>query len=145
MTATDNDRDPFDWLTIPDILTDLDIPEHDWREWESTGQVPSGVVFPDGQVRISRLAYHRWLDQLPDYTDPLTDTGTALSAIRHAIRHAGDRGLSRDEVCELFCDHLDTATVEEALNTLVKTGCCLPTTITAKGRTVTRYRYWGPR
>ncbi|MEU1734401.1 hypothetical protein [Streptosporangium sp. NPDC020145] len=141
MTTTDNSRDPFDWLTIPDILTDLDIPLSDWQEWETTGQAPSGVIFPDGQIRISRLAYHRWLDQLPSYMDPLTGTESALSA----IRHAGDRGLSRDEVCELFCDHLDTTTIDETLNTLVKAGCCLPTTTNANGRAVTRYRYWEPR
>ncbi|GHE40123.1 hypothetical protein GCM10017673_48120 [Streptosporangium violaceochromogenes] len=140
-----DDRDLFDWLTVPEILADLDVPLEDWQEWEATGQAPSGVVFPDGQIRISRLAYDRWLDQLPRYSAPLADTETALGAVRHAIRHAGQRGISRAELCELFCDHLTESAVDDALSALVKAGCCIPATITANGHAITRYRYWGPQ
>lgn len=138
-----DERDPFDWLTVPDILTDLDIPLSDWQEWEATGQAPSGVVFPDGEVRVSRLAYDRWLDQLPSAPISLADPATVREAVRHAVRLAAERGVSRDELCELFGDHLTETAVEEALSALVKAGCCLPATTTANGRTVTRYRYWG--
>ncbi|MEU1735875.1 hypothetical protein [Streptosporangium sp. NPDC020145] len=145
MTTTDNGRDPFDWLTIPDILTDLDIPLSDWQEWETTGQAPSGVIFPDGQIRISRLAYHRWLNQLPSVPFSFTDPAAVQEVIRHAVRLAGDRGVSRVELCDLFGDHLAESLVDEALSALVKAGRCTPTTITIDGHTITRYRYWGPR
>ncbi|WP_141704311.1 hypothetical protein [Planobispora rosea] len=145
-----NDRDPFAWLTIPEILADLDVPLEDWQEWEAAGQVPSGVLFPDGQVRISQLAYDRWLDSLPtEDLDPSTDPETIREAIGYALKRAGQRGLSRTELCELFGSVLTEHAVDEGLAALVRAGKCIPSTApAAEGfvtRSVTRYRYWGPR
>lgn len=141
-----DDRDPFTWLTIPQILTDLNVPLEDWQEWENTGQAPSGVLFPDGQVRISQLAYSRWLDSLPTHTPAQpTDPGAIRDAIRHALKTAGARGLSHAELRELFSDHLTETAVNDGLEALVKAGCCIPATITANGHTITRYHHWGPQ
>ncbi|MFD0884085.1 hypothetical protein ACFQ08_05905 [Streptosporangium algeriense] len=54
------------WLTISDILTDLDVPEHEWREWQAAGQTPLSVVSTDGTERIRLAHYERWLDSLAD-------------------------------------------------------------------------------
>ncbi|MFD0885736.1 hypothetical protein ACFQ08_14385 [Streptosporangium algeriense] len=57
---------PGSWLTISDILTDLDVPEHEWREWQAVGQTPLSVVSADGTEWVRLAHYERWLDSLTD-------------------------------------------------------------------------------
>ncbi|WP_371781845.1 hypothetical protein [Streptosporangium subroseum] len=136
------DRDPFDWLTIPDILDDLNVPMQDWQEWEAAGQIPSGVIFPDGQVRISQLAYSRWLDTLQSDDTPITDPEEIRNAIRYALKMAGERGMSHNELHALFCQHITETAIDDALTALVRAGQCI--TATAGDRSTARYRHWGP-
>ncbi|MBF8194581.1 hypothetical protein ITP53_54805 [Nonomuraea sp. K274] len=138
---TSNDRDPYDWLTIPEILADLDVPEADWREWEAKGQAPIGVRFPDGQVRISVREYERWIDALPSDAGPLTDPGSIRDAIRHALKQAGARGLTYTELCDLFGAIVNHPAISTALDALTQAGDCLA----VAGHPETRFRYWGPR
>lgn len=130
-----NDPDPFDWLTIPEILTDLDVSVEDWRDWEVTGHAPIGVIFPDGQVRISGMEYERWLDSLSSGADAIR------RAVRYAIKHAGERGLSRAELRNLFGPVVDQRDLDNALSTLLRAGECASSyRTTARGPEV-RYRY----
>jgi hypothetical protein len=140
MSTFDN-RDPYDWLTIPEILADLDVPEEDWREWEAAGQAPIGVHFPDGQVRISVREYERWIDALPDDAGPVTDPATIRDAIRHMLKRAGARGMTYAELCDLFGHLLSHHAITAALDALVRAGHCLA----PAGQSETRFRYWGPR
>ncbi|MEV5898164.1 hypothetical protein [Nonomuraea fuscirosea] len=125
--ADDHDgRTPSEWLTIPDILFDLDVTPGDWRQWETEGHAPSGVIFPDGQVRISRLVYQRWLDNLPsgDAIGPISDPETIRSAIQHALKLAGARGLAWIDLTDLFGAIIPGRDLDKALRVLLRAGQC---------------------
>ncbi|MEV4080653.1 hypothetical protein AB0J43_10265 [Nonomuraea fuscirosea] len=115
-----------EWLTVPDILFDLDITPDDWRQWETDGHAPSGVIFPDGQVRISRLVYRRWLDNLPSggAIGPISDPETVRSAIQHALKLAGTRGLAWIDLTDLFGAVIPGRALDKALHTLLRAGQC---------------------
>ena len=54
------------WLTVADILTDLDISRRTWQEWREKGRTPKCKKLPNGQLRISQTAYDRWLESLEE-------------------------------------------------------------------------------
>jgi hypothetical protein len=138
------DPDPYTWLTVPEILADLDVSLQDWQEWEATGQTPTGVVFPDGQVRISQLAYSRWLDSLPaDDGLPLDTPEQIRDTLRYALRLAGKRGMSRAELGELFGDYITPEDLDTGLQTLIKAGICL--TGPGENCRAIHYRLWGAK
>jgi hypothetical protein len=136
-----NHHDPYDWLTVPEILTDLQVSPEDWQEWENTGQAPHGVIFPDGHVRISGLAYERWIDAMPTDDSPMTDPDDIRGALRHALKSAGERGLSRDELCDLFGPVLTPHAVDNGLAALLRAGHCTTTYRTTTTGPQVRYRY----
>ncbi|RBQ20470.1 hypothetical protein DP939_11895 [Spongiactinospora rosea] len=138
-------RSPFDWLTVPDILADLGIPLADWQEWETAGNVPAGVVWPDGQVRISVLSYGRWLDSLAvsdDTTPP--SPNEVRGTILDALEIAAARGLSHAELCRMFAHHGVTVppdVITATLDDLIRNGVCHSHTIDHSGPPVIRYRF----
>ncbi|MFC6080730.1 hypothetical protein [Sphaerisporangium aureirubrum] len=143
------DRDPFEWLTIPEILTDLQVLLSDWQEWEAAGETPAGVIWPDGQVRISVLSYARWLDSLAISEDDAPPSPDQIRiTILDALKIAADRGLSHTELCDMFAHYgvkVSPDTVTTALNDLTRVGACHPHTIDHAGRPVVRYRFGGAR
>ncbi|MFC6087481.1 hypothetical protein [Sphaerisporangium aureirubrum] len=149
MMLSTSGRDPFDWLTISDILTDLRVPLSDWQEWEAAGHVPAGVIWPDGQVRISVLSYARWLESLAAGEDDAPpDPDQIRDTIRDALELAADRGLSHAELCDLFAHHginVSPDTVTAALDDLTREGVCHPHTIDHAGRPVVRYCFGRPQ
>lgn len=54
------------WLTVADILTDLDIARRTWQEWREKGLTPRCKRLPNGQLRISQTAYEKWLNSLEE-------------------------------------------------------------------------------
>src|SRR5262245_41931780 len=100
------DRDPFEWLTIPEILADLRVSPDDWQEWETAGKAPAGVIWPDGHVRVSVLGYVRWLNSLAvSDDDPPPGPEQIRDTILDALEVAAERGLSHAELCGLFAHH----------------------------------------
>ncbi|MCO6010570.1 helix-turn-helix domain-containing protein [Actinoallomurus purpureus] len=54
------------WLTVQDILDDLEIPRRTWQRWRELGRTPRCKRLPNGELRISRANYDRWLDSLEE-------------------------------------------------------------------------------
>ena len=54
------------WLTVAEILDELNIPRRTWQEWREKGQTPACKRLPNGQLRISETAYRKWLDKLEE-------------------------------------------------------------------------------
>ncbi|MFD0557126.1 helix-turn-helix protein [Stackebrandtia endophytica] len=54
------------WLTVKDILDDLNVPRSTWQEWREKGRTPTCKRLPNGQLRISERAYEAWLESLDE-------------------------------------------------------------------------------
>jgi predicted DNA-binding transcriptional regulator AlpA len=49
-------------LTVDDILADLgDVSRRTFYEWRAKGTGPKCVKLPNGELRIRRAEYERWL------------------------------------------------------------------------------------
>lgn len=59
-------RNTDDWLTVPDILADLDIPRRTWQRWRELGRAPEAIKLPNNELRIRRSAYEAWLATLEE-------------------------------------------------------------------------------
>lgn len=57
---------PTRWLTVQDILLELDISPRTWQHWRASGRAPRCKRLPNGELRIARDVYERWLDGLDD-------------------------------------------------------------------------------
>lgn len=51
-----------DKLTIADICADLDISRRTFYEWRAKGRAPKCIRLPNGDLRVRRTEYQRWLD-----------------------------------------------------------------------------------
>lgn len=64
--ATPN-RSNRDKLTVAEILVDLGdesgkpLPRSTWEDWRAKGTGPKCIKLPNGQLRIRRAEYERWL------------------------------------------------------------------------------------
>lgn len=65
MTRTPTDR-PADKLTVEDICTDLGIARRTFYEWRAKQRAPKCIRLPNGDLRIRRSEYQRWLDSRED-------------------------------------------------------------------------------
>ncbi|GAA0445365.1 hypothetical protein Acor_83320 [Acrocarpospora corrugata] len=54
------------WLTVPQILTELDIPRRTWQRWRALGKTPACSRFPNGTLRVKRCDYETWLDSMAE-------------------------------------------------------------------------------
>ncbi|TYB47865.1 helix-turn-helix transcriptional regulator [Actinomadura chibensis] len=54
------------WLTVRQILDDLDIPRRTWQQWRALGRTPPCKRLPNGELRIRRTDYESWLDSLEE-------------------------------------------------------------------------------
>jgi hypothetical protein len=65
MTA--QNRTPRGMLTVEEILEDLGGPSgplsrRTWQEWRAKGTGPKCIKLPNGDLRIRRTEYDRWLN-----------------------------------------------------------------------------------
>jgi predicted DNA-binding transcriptional regulator AlpA len=60
-------RIPRGMLTVEEILEDLGGPDgplsrRTWQEWRAKGTGPKCIKLPNGELRIRRAEYDRWLN-----------------------------------------------------------------------------------
>lgn len=53
-------------LTIADICEDLDISRSTFYDWRQKGRAPKCMRLPNGDLRVRRADYDRWLAGLED-------------------------------------------------------------------------------
>ena len=53
-------------LTIAEICVDLGISRSTFYEWRAKGRAPRCIKLPNGDIRISRVEYDRWLTTLEE-------------------------------------------------------------------------------
>jgi predicted DNA-binding transcriptional regulator AlpA len=53
-----------DKLTIADVCADLAINRSTFYEWRAKGRAPRCIKLPNGDIRITRSEYERWLNSL---------------------------------------------------------------------------------
>ncbi|WP_436758494.1 helix-turn-helix transcriptional regulator [Streptosporangium sp. V21-05] len=53
-------------LTIADICEDLDISRSTFYDWRQKGRAPKCMRLPNGDLRVRRADYDRWLTSLED-------------------------------------------------------------------------------
>ncbi|MET8049818.1 helix-turn-helix domain-containing protein [Streptosporangium sp. NPDC005286] len=53
-------------LTIADICEDLDISRSTFYDWRQKGRAPKCMRLPNGDLRVRRAEYDRWLASLED-------------------------------------------------------------------------------
>jgi predicted DNA-binding transcriptional regulator AlpA len=51
-------------LTVAYICADLDISRRTFYEWRAKGKAPACIHLPNGELRVERSEYRRWLDEL---------------------------------------------------------------------------------
>jgi excisionase family DNA binding protein len=57
---------PADKLTIAEVCADLGISRRTFYEWRAKQRAPRCIRLPNGDLRIRRSEYHRWLDSRED-------------------------------------------------------------------------------
>jgi predicted DNA-binding transcriptional regulator AlpA len=53
-------------LTIADLCADLGIARSTFYDWRAKGRAPKCIKLPNGDLRIRRSEYERWLDDHED-------------------------------------------------------------------------------
>ncbi|MBV9013068.1 MAG: helix-turn-helix domain-containing protein [Pseudonocardiales bacterium] len=59
-------RPPRTRLTIADVCADLGISRSTFYEWRAKGRAPRCIKLPNGDIRINRSEYERWLTTLEE-------------------------------------------------------------------------------
>lgn len=59
-------RPKDEWLTVAEILADLDIPRRTWQRWRELGRAPDAIKLPNNELRIRRTIYEAWLADLEE-------------------------------------------------------------------------------
>ena len=57
---------PEDRLTIAQLCKELGISRSTFYEWRAKGRAPRCIKLPNGQIRIRRTEFERWLDSLEE-------------------------------------------------------------------------------
>jgi excisionase family DNA binding protein len=57
---------PQDRLTIAQLCKELGISRSTFYEWRAKGRAPRCIKLPNGQIRIRRAEFERWLDSLEE-------------------------------------------------------------------------------
>jgi predicted DNA-binding transcriptional regulator AlpA len=57
---------PRERLTIPEVCEDLGIARSTFYSWRATGKGPRCLRLPNGEIRIRRSDYERWLDSFEE-------------------------------------------------------------------------------
>lgn len=53
-------------LTIADVCADLGVSRSTFYEWRAKGRGPRCIKLPNGDIRINRAEYERWLTTLEE-------------------------------------------------------------------------------
>ncbi|MGH3868256.1 MAG: helix-turn-helix transcriptional regulator [Pseudonocardiaceae bacterium] len=53
-------------LTIAEVCADLDISRSTFYDWRAKGRAPRCIKLPNGDIRINRTEYERWLTTLEE-------------------------------------------------------------------------------
>jgi len=53
-------------LTIADVCDDLGISRSTFYDWRAKGRAPRCIKLPNGDIRINRAEYERWLTTLEE-------------------------------------------------------------------------------
>lgn len=53
-------------LTIADVCVDLGVSRSTFYEWRAKGRGPRCIKLPNGEIRINRAEYERWLATLEE-------------------------------------------------------------------------------
>lgn len=59
------DREPSS-LTIPEVITELQVSRSTFYYWRQTGKAPRCIKLPNGEIRVRRTDLDRWLDSLEE-------------------------------------------------------------------------------
>jgi predicted DNA-binding transcriptional regulator AlpA len=59
-------RRPRSRLTIADVCDDLGISRSTFYDWRAKGRAPRCIKLPNGDIRINRVEYERWLTTLEE-------------------------------------------------------------------------------
>ena len=57
---------PGDRLTIAQLCEELGVSRSTFYEWRAKGRAPSCIKLPNGQIRIRRAEFERWLESLEE-------------------------------------------------------------------------------
>jgi excisionase family DNA binding protein len=57
---------PGDRLTIAQLCQELGISRSTFYEWRAKGRAPRCIKLPNGEIRIRRAEFERWLDSLEE-------------------------------------------------------------------------------
>ena len=66
MATTTPTRAARDKLTVSDICADLGISRRTFYEWRAKQRAPRCIRLPNGDLRIRRSEYQRWLNSRED-------------------------------------------------------------------------------
>lgn len=50
-----------DYLTLAEVLAELNVPRSTFFRWKATGQAPTTIKLPNGSLRIRRRDLELWL------------------------------------------------------------------------------------
>ncbi|MFE2486136.1 helix-turn-helix transcriptional regulator [Streptomyces mirabilis] len=53
-------------LTVAEVITDLKVAPSTFYRWRQLGKAPRAIKLPNGDVRIRRSEYERWLEERED-------------------------------------------------------------------------------
>ncbi|MEW2084174.1 helix-turn-helix domain-containing protein [Streptomyces sp. NPDC005283] len=53
-------------MTIPQVIADLKVAPSTFYRWRQLGKAPRAIKLPNGDVRIRRSEYERWLTERED-------------------------------------------------------------------------------
>jgi excisionase family DNA binding protein len=53
-------------LTVQDVCAELGISRSTFYEWRAKGRAPRCLKLPNGEIRIRRADFERWLDKLEE-------------------------------------------------------------------------------
>ncbi|MER5464084.1 helix-turn-helix domain-containing protein [Streptomyces sp. NPDC002668] len=53
-------------MTIPEVIADLKVAPSTFYRWRQLGKAPRAIKLPNGDVRIRRSEYERWLTERED-------------------------------------------------------------------------------
>lgn len=54
------------YLTVEQVCEDLGIARSTVYEWRAKGKLPRCIKLPNGELRIRRVDYERWLEELEE-------------------------------------------------------------------------------
>lgn len=52
-------------MAVDEVLEELQIARSTFHEWRAKGRGPRCIKLPNGQLRIRRSEFERWLESLP--------------------------------------------------------------------------------